>query len=68
MDYFKGVTWPFDFISKDKIYASVNHFAEELDINFSVIHQKQMAYMLAVNILRLRKNMLSPWKRVARLR
>lgn len=52
---FKGVTWPFDFISKGKIYASVDHFAEELDLNFSVIHQKQMAYMLAVNILRLRK-------------
>ena len=52
---FKGVTWPFDFISQRKIYASVDRFSEELDLGFSVIHQKQMAYMLAVNILRLRK-------------
>ena len=49
------MTWPFDFISQRKIYASVDRFSEELDLGFSVIHQKQMAYMLAVNILRLRK-------------
>ena len=52
---FKGVTWPFDSISQEKIYSSVDNFAEELNIGFSVIHRKQMAYMLAVNILRLRK-------------
>lgn len=52
---FKGMTWPFDFISQEKINLSVDQIAEELDLGFSVIHQKQMGYMLAVNILRLRK-------------
>lgn len=68
---FKGVTWPFEFISQDKIYASVDRFAEELDLGFSVIHQKQMAYMLAVNILRLRKkhviDMEEEWRQYVNL-
>ncbi|MDT2832447.1 helix-turn-helix domain-containing protein [Vagococcus carniphilus] len=63
---FKGVTWPFDFISQEKINLSVDSFSEELNLGFSVIHRKQMAYMLAVNILRLRKNMLLRWKRNGR--
>lgn len=68
---FKGMTWPFDFISQDKVYASVDKFSEELDIGFSVIHQKQMAYMLAVNILRLRKKhiitMENEWRQYVNL-
>lgn len=68
---FKGVVWPFDFISQEKIYVSVDHFSEEMNIGFSVIHRKQMAYMLAVNILRLRKKhviMMDPeWKNYANL-
>ncbi|MEG0254029.1 MAG: helix-turn-helix domain-containing protein [Vagococcus sp.] len=68
---FKGVTWPFDFISQDKVYLSVDSFSEELEIGFSVIHRKQMAYMLAVNILRLRKKhvieMEEDWKTYANL-
>lgn len=68
---FKGVTWPFDFISQDKVYLSVDSFSEELEIGFSVIHRKQMAYMLAVNILRLRKKhvieMEEEWKNYANL-
>ena len=68
---FKGVTWPFDFISQEKVYLSVDHFSEEMNIGFSVIHRKQMAYMLAVNILRLRKKhvitMEPEWKNYANL-
>ncbi len=63
---FKGVTWPFDFINQEKIYLSVDSLSEELNLGFSVIHRKQMAYMLAVNILRLRKKhvieMEKEWK------
>lgn len=68
---FKGVTWPFDIISEDKVYLSVDRFSEELDLGFSVIHRKQMAYMLAVNILRLRKkhiiSMEEEWKNYVNL-
>ena len=68
---FKGVTWPFDFISQEKIYLSVDSFSEELNLGFSIIHRKQMAYMLAVNILRLRKKhvieMEEEWKDYANL-
>ncbi|MGM0217505.1 helix-turn-helix domain-containing protein [Enterococcus sp. AZ126] len=53
---FKGVTWPFDAIDQLKVYNTVDRFSNIYKINFSNVHRKQMAYMLAVNLIRFRKN------------
>lgn len=53
---FKGVTWPFDSIDQLKAYNAVDSFSQSVGIKFSDVHRKQMAYMMAVNFIRLRKN------------
>ncbi|MGY3767009.1 helix-turn-helix domain-containing protein [Vagococcus vulneris] len=53
---FKGISWPFDSISQDKVYNSVDTFSQAMKLDISIIHRKQMAYILAINLIRLRKN------------
>lgn len=53
---FKGVTWPFDSIDQRKAYQTVDNFSEAFKLTFSNIQRKQMAYMLAINLIRFRKN------------
>lgn len=63
---FKGVTWPFESIDKAKVYRSVDMFSDSMSLHFSEIHRKQMGYILAINLIRLRKNHIVPmeeeWK------
>lgn len=64
---FKGVVWPFGSIESKKIYDSVTVYAKVHNIEFSEIQRKQMAYMLAINLIRLRKRHVVPmeenWRR-----
>ncbi|MGX7148439.1 helix-turn-helix domain-containing protein [Enterococcus ureasiticus] len=53
---FKGVIWPFDSIDQRKAYQTVDNFSEAFKLKFSNIQRKQMAYMLAINLIRFRKN------------
>lgn len=55
-ELFKSSPWPFDFISEMKTYKSVDFVSKEARINFSLIHQKQFAYLIAINNLRSRKH------------
>ncbi|MDA9470930.1 helix-turn-helix domain-containing protein [Enterococcus sp. 5H] len=68
---FKGVSWPFDSVDQLKAYQTVDHFSETFDIKFSNIQRKQMAYMLAINLIRFRKNHVieleSDWKNYVNL-
>lgn len=48
----KDDDWPFDYISENKIYTSVDNFSKNIELNFTNIHRKQMAYLLSVNLLR----------------
>ncbi|AQP53470.1 hypothetical protein CBF34_08185 [Vagococcus penaei] len=60
---FKGVTWPFNTIDQRKIYQTVDGFSNAMKLNVSDIHRKQMAYIFAVNLLRLRKNHIMPFEK-----
>lgn len=52
---YKDRDWPFQFIAETKIYDSIDTFSTEADLYFSTIHKKQIAYLLAINILRFHK-------------
>lgn len=53
---FKGSEWPFDSINEMKVYESIDNFSETFEIPMSETQRKQMAYLLAVNLMRFRKN------------
>lgn len=57
---YKGSEWPFENINEGKIYASADKLIERLDIKASETQRKQMAFMLAVNLIRFRKNHTIP--------
>lgn len=52
---FKGLSWPFESINKRKAYQAVDVFTESFNLNLSIIQRKQMAYILAINLIRFRK-------------
>lgn len=53
---YKGASWPFDSVNQFKAYQTIDSFASAVGLTFSDIHRKQMAYMMAINLIRLRKN------------
>lgn len=63
---YKGASWPFEVIDDKKVYQAVDYFSEMNHIHFSYIQRRQLAYMLAVCLVRLRKNhiieMEDKWK------
>lgn len=52
---YKDSEWPFDYISEEKIYSSVDNFSKTGQLNFTSINKKQMAYLMSVNLLRNKK-------------
>lgn len=52
---YKDSEWPFDYISEEKIYGSVDNFSEGGQLDFTSINRKQMAYLMSVNLLRNKK-------------
>ncbi|MHC5228044.1 helix-turn-helix domain-containing protein [Enterococcus sp. LJL99] len=52
---YKDSEWPFDYISEEKIYNSVDNSAKNGQLSFTSINRKQMAYLMSVNLLRNKK-------------
>ncbi|MGG5315401.1 helix-turn-helix domain-containing protein [Enterococcus sp. AZ072] len=52
---FKNDSWPFSYISEEKILQSVDIFFEEAGIQTTKIHKKQMLFMSAVCLMRNKK-------------
>lgn len=63
---YKGIRWPFSTINEIIIYQTVDLFSETNHLQFSIIQRKQLAYVLATNLIRLRKKhfvvMEDEWK------
>lgn len=53
---FKGYDWPFKHISKDKVYEMVEILNQSFEMKLTETQKKQLAYMLAINLFRFRKN------------
>lgn len=55
---YKGTIWPFEPLDEEKVYRTVDEVTGALEVNFSEVQRRQMAYLLAVNLIRLRKHHL----------
>ncbi|MGM0219569.1 hypothetical protein IGI43_002718 [Enterococcus sp. AZ126] len=53
---FKGEKWPFGAIDFKKAHQTLDLFSEAFNLNLSEIQRKQMSYILAINLIRVRKN------------
>ncbi len=51
-EIFKGMSWPFKSIDKEKIISFLNHFNEESGLFHTIISQEQICYFFAVSRIR----------------
>ena len=52
---YRGATWPFETINRKLINNHADKVATILKLNLTAIHKQQIAYILAINIIRVRK-------------
>ena len=52
---YRGATWPFETINRKLINSHIDKGAAILKLNLTAVHKQQIAYILAINIIRIRK-------------
>lgn len=52
----KNLEWPFYYVSKDKIYQSIELIEENYGCTYSDEQKKHMAYFIAICLIRIKKN------------
>ncbi|MBC1561122.1 helix-turn-helix domain-containing protein [Listeria booriae] len=52
---YRGATWPFDVVDRETVEDATDRVSTSLRLNLTYVQRNQIAYILAINIIRIRK-------------